>query len=189
MINHAFSVPVGQYDLNRELTKQEKDFLDSLEMVDNQHNLVSDNSYVLETLSELKKELENIVNTYANEIFNLTDDAELYITQSWVNHTNVGQRHHKHYHYNSLISGSLYIDVEPMRDAIELWRDEKPFFNLYKDTSSWFPCEKGRVYLFPSHIEHSVRTVESGNTRVSLAFNTFIKGEIGTKQTMTRLII
>ena len=80
MINHAFSVPVGQYNINRELTKQEKDFLDSLEMVDNQHNLVSDNSYVLETLSELKKELENIVNTYANEIFNLTDDAELYIT-------------------------------------------------------------------------------------------------------------
>ena len=55
--------------------------------------------------------------------------------------------------------------------------------------SCWFACEQGGLYLFPSHIEHSVRTIESGNTRVSLSFNTFIKGEIGTQQGLTRVTI
>jgi hypothetical protein len=43
--------------------------------------------------------------------------------------------------------------------------------------------------MFPSSTTHQVDTKKGTNTRVSLAFNTFYKGTIGSNSNLTELIL
>ena len=45
------------------------------------------------------------------------------------------------------------------------------------------------LFIFPSPLYHSVSTKKGDNERISLAFNTFFKGKIGTEKDLTELII
>ena len=47
----------------------------------------------------------------------------------------------------------------------------------------------GDVILFPSSLTHMVETKQGDNTRISLAFNVFIKGTVGNNKNLTELII
>ena len=46
-----------------------------------------------------------------------------------------------------------------------------------------------KIILFPSWLMHEVRAKEGDNERISLAFNTFIKGDIGDERVLNRLIL
>ena len=43
--------------------------------------------------------------------------------------------------------------------------------------------------MFPSSTTHQVETKQGNNTRISLAFNTFYKGTIGSNFELTELIL
>jgi hypothetical protein len=43
--------------------------------------------------------------------------------------------------------------------------------------------------MFPSSTTHQVDTKKGNNTRVSLAFNTFYKGAVGSDTSLTELIL
>ena len=43
--------------------------------------------------------------------------------------------------------------------------------------------------MFPSSTIHQVETKQGKNTRISLAFNTFYKGTIGSNAALTELIL
>jgi hypothetical protein len=43
--------------------------------------------------------------------------------------------------------------------------------------------------MFPSSLVHMVENKEGTNTRISLAFNVFIKGTIGNNKNLTELIL
>jgi hypothetical protein len=43
--------------------------------------------------------------------------------------------------------------------------------------------------MFPSSTTHQVETKQGNNTRVSLAFNTFYKGNLGENASLTELIL
>jgi hypothetical protein len=43
--------------------------------------------------------------------------------------------------------------------------------------------------MFPSSLTHMVETKEGTNTRISLAFNVFIKGTIGVNSLLTELTL
>ena len=43
--------------------------------------------------------------------------------------------------------------------------------------------------MFPSSLTHGVDTKEGNNTRISLAFNVFVKGNLGTYDSATELIL
>ena len=65
-------------------------------------------------------------------------------------------------------------------------------FNLWNSDSWYFSVEPENILIFPSNLEHMVETVEdldSRNVRISLAFNTFIKGKLGNYGTSTELIL
>ena len=62
-------------------------------------------------------------------------------------------------------------------------------FNPFNSGSWWFPVETGQVLLFPSYLVHYVETKKGTNTRISLAFNIFIKGTIGSKKKLTELTL
>ena len=74
-----------------------------------------------------------------------------------------------------------YIQIAPEVD------DKK--FNLWNSRTWWFPVETGGLFMFPSSTTHQVEAKQGSNTRISLAFNTFYKGTIGSNSSLTELIL
>ena len=62
-------------------------------------------------------------------------------------------------------------------------------FNTWNSETWWFPVKTGDLYMFPSSTTHQVQTKKGNNTRISLAFNTFYKGTIGSARRLTELIL
>jgi uncharacterized protein (TIGR02466 family) len=105
------------------------------------------------------------------------------------------QYHHKHQHPNSFISGVFYINSNKEFDKIKFFKEDyktiKPEvtnWNLYNSESWWFPVETGDIVLFPSSLSHCVEVKKGDNTRISLAFNTFVKGCVGNNKNLTELL-
>jgi uncharacterized protein (TIGR02466 family) len=195
-----FPIPVYISKLNRELTKEELSFVNKtkLDIYKNESNTTSNDSYILnqKILSSLKKDLYLKVQYYFKKILLYTDSAIPFITQSWLNYTETNQYHHKHTHSNSLVSGVFYINCHEEHDKIKFFNDRyqtiKPKvkdWNMWNSESWWFSVKTGDVILFPSSLTHSVETKQGDNTRISLAFNVFLKGTIGDNKRLTELIL
>ena len=59
--------------------------------------------------------------------------------------------------------------------------------NLYNSNRVWFNPINNHLFLFPSSLMHEVTVNSSNTTRISISFNTFIKGPTGTDQGHTRI--
>ena len=157
-------------------------------------NLFSKNSYVLESpeLKNLKEFCNNNLFIYFYDRFNFKKDIEIYITQSWINFNQKNTSHHRHKHINSIISSVLFIKGEMC--PITFHNSQRNLFgNLmsYEDFAAPnennaaqfnFNNENGKLFLFPSTLLHSVAKNKSDVERISLSFNTFIKGQLGGAQ-------
>ena len=62
-------------------------------------------------------------------------------------------------------------------------------FNIWNSETWWFSVKTGDIIMFPSSLNHMVETKQGDNTRISLAFNVFIKGTIGDNKQLTELIL
>jgi len=62
-------------------------------------------------------------------------------------------------------------------------------YNLWNSDTWFFPVETGDLFMFPSSTTHQVETKTGTNTRISLAFNTFYKGSVGSNTNSTELIL
>lgn len=184
----------------RNFTKEEINFVNKIKknVSKNTGNIVSTDNYVLNNkiFNKIKKELLNYVNDYFNSIIIPSNEIKPYITQSWLNYTDEGQFHHSHEHPNSIVSGVLYINADKNNDQIKFYKRHYPEikinsnqYNLFNSTSWNFKVETGDLILFPSGLTHNVDSKVGNNTRISLAFNTFIKGKIGDNGQLTELII
>jgi uncharacterized protein (TIGR02466 family) len=177
------------------------DKLRNLDLKDNVGNKSGKNSYILNNpeYSELKDTIEVILNEHFYKVYNPIENIELYVTQSWVNHTEKDEYHHRHSHPNSILSGVLYLDIDKDSDNITFFSGQNNHdtllkftpeeYNLYNSTS-WTVNEfnEGNIIIFPSILEHAVETrKDSGITRISLAFNSFVKGKIGVYNDYTEL--
>jgi uncharacterized protein (TIGR02466 family) len=136
------------------------------------------------------------VREYLAQIYAPMRDVNLRVTQSWCNYTTPGQFHHKHEHPNSFVSGVLYIQSDPKVDRIYFYRSgyqqlklPTETFNPYNSESWWFESVPGQLILFPSHLTHMVETTRSADTRISLSFNTFPVGQVGSNQELTELLL
>jgi len=199
-INGIFPTPIYISKLDRALTSLELKFVDKSkkDFYKNDGNITSNNNYILneKPFTNIKKELDLRVQDYFNKVISPSDNIEPYITQSWLNYTETNQYHHKHAHPNSLVSGVFYINCHEEHDKIKFFNDnyktiklEVKDWNLYNSETWWFPVKTGNVILFPSSLTHMVETKEGTNTRISLAFNVFIKGTIGDDKKLTELIL
>ena len=184
----------------RNFTKQEIKFVNKIkkDISKNIGNIVSSDNYILnnKSFNKIKKELLVHVNNYFNSIIVPINNIKPYITQSWLNYTDEGQFHHSHEHPNSIVSGVLYINADKKNDQIKFYKRYYPEikinakeYNLFNSTSWNFKVETGDLILFPSGLTHNVDSKVGNNTRISLAFNTFIKGKIGDNGQLTELII
>lgn len=193
-----FPTAVGKFDLEREFTKQEYKFISEQERRPNMGNQTSVNNYILKEkpLKKLNDFLLECANKYFHEVYKPMHEVEVYITQSWLNYTEKGGFHHKHAHPNSFISGVFYVNADPAQDKIFFFNEgyrqisvPAKEFNLFNSESWWLEAGKGVLYLFPSSFTHMVEQVQHEETRISLSFNTFLKGTIGSKDNLTELLI
>ena len=143
-------------------------------------------------LTRLRRVVESHLNTYRKAV--MCTDNELYITQSWTNRNARSSQHASHYHANSVLSGTLYLSVDEQVPPIVFKSDRKTAIqvsykeqNIYTaDTFSFWP-RTSVIVLFPSTIEHFVPVNQSDTTRLSLAFNTFVRGHLGRESALTEL--
>ena len=194
-----FPTAVGKFTLDREFTKQELKFVEEQERRPNMGNQTSVNNYVLreKPLKKLGEFFQESANKYFSEVYKPRDNVKLSITQSWLNYTEQGGYHHKHAHPNSFISGVFYVNADPTKDKIFFYghdhykqiKLEPTDYNLYNSESWWLEAGTGVLYLFPSSLTHMVQMVDNERTRISLSFNTFLKGTIGDNHSLTELII
>ena len=169
-------------------------------------NSSTDNSYIFDTkLQELKEFCNKHVKKYVEQVICPKEELDFYITQSWINVTKPGECHPEHSHQNSILSGVFYIStfkddkitfVDPNNKVKELIKFEQEEFNIWNSTMWHIPVHNNELILFPSWLSHSVIPLEklpaSGQhrpDRISISFNTFVKGKFGAKDGLTELIL
>jgi len=201
-----FPVPVGRFCIERDFTEEEMDFIRNHKRMKNHGNETGVDGYVLR-----EKPLENIynfllesTNHFFQNIYKPKDDLSIYITQSWLNYTEKGGHHHTHRHANSFLSGVLYIHADFTRDSIGFVNPNSlhdVMSNNFESTEvrefeskEWYlPAFTGLLYIFPSTLQHFVNPVpgnpEVYETRISLSFNTYLKGRMGNLFQKTELLL
>jgi uncharacterized protein (TIGR02466 family) len=199
-IHSIFPTPIYFTNLYREFTKKELSLVDKckLNVNKNESNTTSSDTYILnhKLFKDLKTELDLIIQDYFNKIISPSNNIKPYITQSWLNYTEKNQFHHKHNHWNSFISGVVYINCNTANESITFFKEKHEMLNFEtKDYNLWnsktwsFVVNNGDVILFPSELEHMVQVKTTDNTRISLSFNVFVKGHLGSEVKLTKLIL
>ena len=202
-IQGLFPIPIYLTDIDRNFTKKELDFVKDQKnyCTKNAGNISTTDTYILNRpeLKKIKKFLDECCKDYLKTVICPQNNVEIYITQSWLNYTDENQYHPMHYHPNSVVSGVLYLDCDKDNDRIHFFSPlryahispevNETKRNVWNSTSWWFAVETGQLVMFPSSTTHHVDTKQGKNTRISLAFNTFYKGNIGLNKNLTELIL
>ena len=203
IIHSIFPIPIYTTKIDRGFTKQELQFVKEQKKhcTNNEGNINTKDNYILnrKEFKNIKKFLDKHCKKYLDTVICPKNNIELYVTQSWLNYTEANQYHHKHEHPNSVISGVLYFDSDIKNDKILFshsrgYQQIKPEidntkWNLWNSGTWFFPVETGNLFMFPSSTTHQVETKKGNNTRISLAFNTFYKGSVGSNCELTELIL
>tara|TARA_R110002096_G_scaffold434702_1_gene657575 strand:- start:601 stop:1221 length:621 start_codon:yes stop_codon:yes gene_type:complete len=190
-VANLFPVPVAMFEYGKPSNK-ELEVIKSFEMGENLSNRHSINHNVLddERLVGLKSFIEDSLKVYISETICPSPDMTYYITNSWINITQGGQHHQVHSHQNSIVSGTFYVDVENDKDKITFTQEatQNPLMSdmMIHDIDirtpynclEWdVPIQTGQLLFFPSSVRHGVPPREDRTTdRISLSFNTFVKG-------------
>lgn len=146
-------------------------------------------------LENLKKDIEFHIENYVKEVMKV--DYDVYITNSWKNLTKPNDQHMIHNHSNSIISGVLYIRSSYIQPTISFARGSYPYLLAFKgneftpfNSLEWtIPVEDNNIIIFPSSLYHYVKPNLSDKDRLSVAFNTFVRGNIKTQHTGADLIL
>lgn len=197
-IHGIFPVPIYRSKLSRKFTTTELHFVEKMraECRPNKGNTTSSNSYILNepSFSILKKEIDLFIEDYFAKIIFPPESISPYITQSWLNYTEINEQHHPHYHQNSYLSGVLYIAADKAHDNITFGHNRYDQINISPTQGNQlnsvvlsFPVETGEIIIFPSSQMHSVAVKKGKNSRISLSFNVFVKGNLGQAQDLNEL--
>lgn len=161
-------------------------------------NKTSLDSYILDKpeLAGLRAFLQAQVDHFAHQVLMVHAKCAFYITQSWLNVNEKGTQHHLHAHQNSLISGVFFLDGDDSPIVFQRPASHFLFGNVHLDLERLslmnagecsFATRPNRAMLFPSTTPHFVRQNTSDTPRMSLAFNTFVRGQLGSADELSEL--
>jgi len=161
---------------------------------------ISKDRNILNSLPDLKKELEKHCELFVRKYLRVRNNAKFYLLNSWSNLHSSNESSQIHYHGNSLLSG-VYYPIFPknsgdisffktgsytniFHQSIRFEYDEDTHVNteMYK-----LEVNEGKVVIFPSHLEHKVEQNLSKEKRYSIAFNFFVKGKFGKEEYILEL--
>ncbi len=158
------------------------------------YNRQSEETFILDKpeLSNIRAFIESKLHKYVTEI--MASNDKLVITQSWLNKNKKGESHHEHVHPNSMISGvwfpQIHEKLPPIQFRTKHQRDvalQTEKFNTFNSATFMLPMKMGELLIFPSNLTHSVPANQSDEERISLSFNTWPKGNMGDKKSLTYL--
>ena len=202
-LNPLFSVPLMEFEYGQISEDERKiinHYLDDLRP--NVYNFTTKESYILDKgLSKLKKFIESAIDVYVKNVIvgdEYDEDLSFKITQSWVNLTQPGSAgHHQHIHTNSVISGVLYLQTNN-DDSVTFannyfasmtMRVVTKKYNEFNSDTWRFPVSAGKLILFPSNLLHQVESPIGDEDRISLSFNVFPFGILGSIEELSELRI
>lgn len=176
-------------------TSEEIQYFQNLDIVLKNNVSISENRDILnyKTLNKIKKYIQKNIETYAYEVLEISKEVEFYITESWINYMGKNGHHHEHKHPNSILSGVLFITGGDSPISFSN-SESKPFstlklqtsnLNLFNSDGYTFKNIEGSLLLFPSDTTHYVELNPHEEVRVSLSFNTFVKGVINRNPTIS----
>ena len=202
-IGKVFPTPV--YITERDSNLSSKEEIEIGEIVKegmyrNSGNSTSNNAYIFYgKLGKIKQFCEQQIKIYVNETINPKEELDFYITQSWLNITKPGESHHGHWHSNSIISGVFYISTEeddqiafsdPNFQTKEFIKFPPKMFNMWNSNNWIFPVNNNELILFPSWLAHAVHpNIKATRDRISISFNTFVRGTLGSRGSLSELIL
>ena len=195
-ITGIFPIPVYKKNIGRKFTDAElkASLPEAWHLRPGSDNVRADSTSVLNSPAffGLKNFIDGCLADFLKEIIAPETKFSLYPTQSWINFNKKGDRHHQHFHSNSIVSGVFYLNA-PEPNSISFHIPQRQSWHIPNIPNWWnmrsirFPVCSGDLVLFMSDLEHGVDTQSNDETRVSLAFNTWFKGEIGSKEGLTYL--
>ena len=197
-IHGIFPVPLYKSKLSRKFTKTELHFIEKMRAKSkpNMGNTTSSDSYILNrrSFSILKKEIELFIEDYFAKIIFPPKGIFPYITQSLLNYTEINEHHHPHHHQNSYLSGILYIAADKDYDNVTFGHNDYRQISIHPTQGNEFnsflvnfPVETGEILMFPANLMHKVTMKKGKNSRISLSFNVFIKGNLGQVENLNEL--
>ena len=185
-----FSTPVYFSNIDKSIVGNLPEI--EFQRMDGDNAWSSKNKYVLEIpeLQNLKKAIEEKLREYIFDLLKVETSVEFYITNSWVNVHNTGDRILDHHHNNSLFSGIYYIETTSTSGQIIFKNPESRIFpsaidilftenNLFNSRAMPYTPNIGDIIIFPSTLAHAVTKSESATPRTILAFNVFARGTFG----------
>jgi len=197
-VKPLFAEPYFRMNIADAITPKQQDIIRKLPMITNQVNRISEELYLFDRpeMKSIKKAVHEALDVYAREVMGISQRLE--VTQSWslINPPGVGM--HGHTHSNSIISGSLYYTEMPDPPgnmiferynhyrALELLVDEGKN-NIYNAPRNAIIPKQGDLILFSSGLQHYVEENRTQQDRFSIAFNTFVRGTIGSFRDVSEL--
>lgn len=213
---YLFPNPLYRTKYPFELTEEEKSFLDKsinsiYERIEKEKEKYKDDPNVKitnfvkqseDTFILDNKELSNIkefmlvhARQFATTCLGKAHYQDLKITQSWMNKTELGDRHPAHTHPNSFVSGVFYYKTTE-KDTIRFNRGTDITNVLaptntpggvpeFSATSQYVNVHDLDVLFFPSYLQHEVDTLIYDQKRITISCNTWLYGERGGKDVLT----
>ncbi len=156
---------------------------------------ISKDRNVLNSMPELKTEIENHCELFVRKYLTVKDNAKFYLQNSWCNIHGPDEKSQIHYHGNSLLSG-VYYPIFPKDSGSISFHRGGIYTNVFHQSIRFeydehnnitaeqyvVELEEGAIVIFPSHLEHSVQKNLSNENRYSLAFNFYVRGKFGKEE-------
>ncbi|MEZ5692814.1 MAG: putative 2OG-Fe(II) oxygenase [Altererythrobacter sp.] len=197
-VKPLFAEPYFKTNIADAITPKQEKFIKNLKMLDNQVNKISVELYLFELpeMKSIKLAVQEALDTFAREVMGI--DQQLAVTQSWSLMNPLGVGMHGHTHSNSLVSGSLYYTDLPDPPGNMIFERHNHYRqleiavngekqNIYNAPRNAVVPTKGDLVLFSSALQHYVEVNNSQMDRRSIAFNTFVRGKIGSFRDVSEL--
>ena len=190
---NVIQIPFFEWTLPNDIVDDSLDFLNTLKY----HKNGDIESTELFDFQPLTNYVTTACVELQNKIYQTNEQFQIVPTIFWANKTNFLGKHHRHDHVNSLYSGIVYLTSDENSGATRFYYSniyryyESNLFTLSENKSTiknnfdYYP-QKGKMIIFPSNIEHET-IANKKSERVTIAFNTFIKGVIGSSNHKTLL--
>lgn len=138
----------------------------------------------------LRKKIDYHLNNFLFDILKI-QNTKFSHSNSWINKHLYGDYSPSHMHTNSTFSGIFYLTV-PSGDSgnivfyskhntisTETFGYDISEYNILNSKTWEYQPQNKLLFIFPSHLPHSVSENNTNEERYSLAFNYFVDGQVG----------
>lgn len=180
--NYSLSFPLYNFTCDENLLKSVESTFDQQKWMKDENNSNTDQYYHHDLFIWINDCIDQVKKIYYNDRLSLT------ISSCWLNKNVKLQRSPLHNHVNSILSGVLYFSDEKTSPLV--FYIPNPYLKLQldaflhlSDTDNRFikhqiVPKRGMLIIFPSSIMHETLAHKENHIRYSLAFNTFVSGDL-----------